>query len=217
MNEQTTYDTSTGQMPMAVMPTQHPKSFVYSTERAPEIIKKKVDILPIYNEHNPLLLKRVPEVDFSNPPKDLEELADRLIATMNHYGGAGLAANQCGVMCRMFVMAGGIVVINPTILEMSEETVREKEGCLTFPGLTLPVNRAKTVKVSFLGVNGQKQEVTYSGITSRVFQHEYDHLEGKVYTSKVGSLTLQMAKKKKQKLFKKMQRIVEYKERMRGK
>lgn len=218
MNDQTlgTTHSSTGQMPMADIPTQHPKSFVYSTEHAPEITKKKVELLPLYNDQNPLLLKRVPEVDFTNPPKDLQELAERLVATMNNYGGAGLAANQCGVMCRMFVMSGGIVVINPVILEISQETAQEREGCLTFPGLTLPVLRAKSVKVSFCGLNGEKQEVTYTGITARVFQHEYDHLEGKVFTSKVGSLTLQMAKKKKAKLFKKMQRIVEYKQRMNG-
>jgi len=198
---------------MDTTPEVQPKSFVYNTTNSPEIIKKKVEILPLYSETNPLLAKRMPEVDFSQAPKDLGELAERLIATMNHYGGAGLAANQCGVVCRMFVMAGGIVVINPTILERSDETVREKEGCLSYPGLVLPVVRHKTIKVAFYTVDGRRQEETYTGVTARVFQHEYDHLCGHVYTTMVGSLTLQMAKKKKQKLFKKMKRIVEYKQR----
>ncbi len=216
MNEQiqSTYDTSSGQLKN--VGTSPSKTFVYNTTSTMDINKPKTELLPLYNEHNPLLSKRMPEVNFSTPPKDLKELAERLIATMNHYGGAGLAANQCGVVCRMFVMAGGIIVINPTILELSNDTTREKEGCLTFPGLILPVVRSTSIKVSFYDLDGQKQEVTYSGATARVFQHEYDHLEGKTYTSKVGSLTLQMAKKKKQKLFKKMTRIVEYKQRMRS-
>lgn len=189
-------------------------TFVYDTTNSPKIIKQNESPLPIYNKNNPLLFKKMPMVDFSNPPKDLQELANRLIITMNHYGGAGLAANQCGVPCRMFVMAGGIVVVNPSILEASQETERNREGCLTYPGLVLPVVRHKTVKVEFYDADGKRHEETYSGITARVFQHEYDHLEGKTYTSKVGSLTLQMAEKKKQKLFKKMNRIIEYKKRM---
>lgn len=198
------------------MPAHQSKTFVYDTGAAPEIAKKKVDLLPLYNDSNPLLKKRVPEVNFQDAPKDLALLAERLIGTMNHYGGAGLAANQCGIMCRMFVMAGGIVVINPVIIEKSEETDRGKEGCLSFPGLMLPVVRPKTIKVEFYGIDGVKREEVYTGATARVFQHESDHLNGHVFTERVGSLTLQMAKKKKQKLFKKIERIVEYKQRMKG-
>jgi len=193
-----------------------PPVFTYNTDAAPKIIKKTAELLPLYNDSNPFLHKATKDVDFTAPPKDLEELAERLIATMNKYGGAGLAANQCGVLCRMFVMVGGIVVINPKILETSEEVVRDKEGCLTYPGLVLPVTRPKTIKVEYYTLTGERKEEVYTGATARVFQHEYDHLEGKVFTSKVGSLTLQMAKKKRQKMFKKIERIMEFKRKLGG-
>lgn len=189
--------------------------FVYDTEKPVNIIKQPPQLLPLFNENNPLLLKRMPEIDLNSPPSNLKDIITRLFDTMNHYGGAGLAANQCGISLRMFVMPS-IVVINPEILEVSKEEVRSKEGCLTYPGLILPITRPETIKVAFYDAQLKRQVVTYSGVTARVFQHEYDHLEGKVFTSKVGSLTLQMAKKKKQKLFKKIERIVEYKKRMKG-
>lgn len=192
---------------------QAPKTFTYSTDTPPAILKKKAELLPLFNDKNPFLSERMPEVDFINPPGNLQELVDRMIATMNHYGGAGLAANQCGVRVRMFVMAGGIVCFNPSILEKSDEEDRSKEGCLTYPGLILPILRPSRVKVSYFDVKGKQTIVDYSGATARVFQHELDHLNGEVFTTKVGSLTLQMAKKKKQKMFKKIERIVEYKKR----
>ncbi len=191
-------------------------TFVYNTDKPANIIKRPPQLLPLFNDSNPLLSKRVPEIDLTTPPSNLGEIAARLIDTMNHYGGAGLAANQCGVMLRMFVLAGSMVIINPSILETSTETSREREGCLTYPGLILPVVRPTTVKVQFYDENLKLRTETYTGATARVFQHEYDHLEGKVFTSKVGGLTLQMAKKKRQKMFKKIQRIVEYKQRMKG-
>jgi peptide deformylase len=198
-------------------PTATPSTtFSYNTASAPKIIKKNVELLPLYNDTNPLLAKKMPEVDFTNPPQDLNELAERLLATMSHYGGVGLAANQCGVPCRMFVMGSGIIVINPKILTTSEEMARDREGCLTFPGLTLPIQRPEKITVEFYDLSGAKQTFEYGGVTARVFQHEYDHLEGKVFTSKVGNLTLQMAKKKRQKLFKKIERIVAFKQQRGG-
>lgn len=195
-----------------IQPASPSGTFTYNTNEAPKIIKKPVDLLPLYNDSNPFLAKKAPEVDFNNPSVNLATLAERLLATMSHYGGLGLAANQCGVLCRMFVMGTGIIVINPKILKMSEEVERDKEGCLTFPGLVLPITRPKLIDVEYYNVKGEKQTMQFGGITARVFQHEYDHLEGKVFTRKVGSLTLQMAKKKRQKLFKKIERIAAYKQ-----
>lgn len=190
--------------------------FVYDTNKATNIIKRPPQLLPLFNDSNPLLLQRIHEIDLTTPPSNLGDIALKLIDTMNHYGGVGLAANQCGIMLRMFVLAGPIVVINPTILETSEETTRDKEGCLTYPGLILPVVRPTTIKVQFYDENLKIRTEIYTGTTARVFQHEYDHLNGKAFTSKVGSLTLQMAKKKRQKMFKKIQRIVDHKQRMKG-
>lgn len=189
-----------------------PTTFVYDTTKPRALpAAKKPNLLPLYNEKNPMLATRMPEFNILNPPCNIVEFANQLLYTMAHYGGVGLAAPQCGFPYRIFVMAGGVVCINPVILEASTETARQKEGCLSFPGLSLPIERAKTVRVKYTNEKGERVEATWSGVTAQVAQHEYDHLEGKVFTSRVGSLTLQMAKKKRQKLFKKIQRIVDAK------
>jgi peptide deformylase len=193
-----------------------PTTITYNTESAPVITKRQVSLLPLYNEQNPMLKLKLAPFDFKNKSVDIVEFARQLDATMSHYGGVGLAANQCGFPHRMFVMAGGMVCINPKILEKSTEEVREKEGCLSFPGLIIPITRAATIRVEYYTVAGDRREETFTGSTAQVFQHEYDHLEGKVYTQLVGPLTLQMAKKKRQKLFKKMERIATYKAAVKG-
>lgn len=194
--------------PEQVSPTA-PTTFNYNTNTPPAIIKKKYEVFPLYNEKNPMLKNKMVPFDFASVKGDeLVEFARRLDFTCNHYGGAGLAAPQCGFPYRIFVMAGGLVCVNPAILEASEETVRDREGCLSFPGFTLPIARPKTVRVEYYTVAGERKEEVFTGATARVFQHELDHLNGKLFTSLVGSLTLQMARKKQQKLFKKMERIV---------
>jgi peptide deformylase len=191
-----------------------PKSFSYNTEAPPTIAPKQPPkLLPLYNENNPMLALKQPEFDVKNPPVNIIDFANQLLYTMSHYGGVGLAAPQCGFPFRMFVMTGGIVCINPVIVERSKETIYTKEGCLSFPGLYLPVTRPETVLIRYTNEYGKEVEVRWTGATARCAQHEYDHLEGKVYTSLVGNLTLQMAKKKRQKLFKKIQRAVEIKQR----
>jgi peptide deformylase len=186
--------------------------FTYNTTTPPPLVKKHYELLPLYNEHNPMLKLRQPELDFSSFPANIVEFARQLDYTMNHYGGMGLAAPQCGFPYRMFVMSGGVVCINPKILRSADETIREKEGCLSYPGLFLPITRPRSVHVEYYTVSGQRVEETFTGATARVFQHECDHLDGKVFTRYVGTLTLQMAKKKKEKMFKKIKRIVEHKE-----
>lgn len=198
------------------METNTPASFVYDTSKPQTVLpanEKKFSLLPLYNENNPMLATRMPEFDVLNPPCDIIEFANHLLYTMNHYGGVGLAAPQCGVPYRMFVMIGGIVCINPVIIHSSSNVVHLKEGCLSFPGLFLSVKRPETVTMKYTNEFGKRIETTWTGATARVAQHEYDHLEGKVFTSRVGGLTLQMAKKKRQKLFKKIQRVVDAKAR----
>jgi len=190
-----------------------PTAFVYNTEKpAPIAEKKAMELLPLYNDKNPMLATKQKDFDFSNAPVNVIDFANQLLHTMNHYGGVGLAAPQCGFPYRMFVMTGGIVCINPTILESSSETTREKEGCLSFPGVYLPIHRPAVIKIKYTNEFGAEVVADWIGATARVAQHEFDHLEGKVFTGLVGNLTLQMAKKKKEKLFKKIKRIVEIKE-----
>lgn len=185
---------------------------LYNTEAPTPIASKTPELLPLYNDKNPMLAKKQEEFDVANPPVNIIDFANAMLHTMNHYGGVGLAAPQCGFPFRMFVMAGGIVCINPVIVESSKTPVREKEGCLSFPGLYLPITRPDTIKIKYTNEFGNRIEVVWTGATARIAQHEFDHLEGRVFTSLVGNLTLQMAKKKRQKLFKKIKRVVEMKE-----
>lgn len=170
----------------------------------------------IFNDKNPLLKERLPEFDFTSGQASSQQLWDivkRMETTMLKYGGIGLAANQIGLRLRMFVMTGQVVsaCINPSIVRSSETTKRDKEGCLTFPYLFLPVTRPEWIDAEWYDVQGKKQSARYSGLTARVFAHELDHLNGIVYTSYVGNLTLQMAKKKRDKMIKKIQRMEAYK------
>jgi peptide deformylase len=190
-----------------------PKEFVYRTDAPPAITKPTPQLLPLYNEKNPMLAMVQPEFNVGDSPVNIIDFANAMLHTMNHYGGAGLAAPQCGFPYRLFVMVGGIVCINPVILESSKETVQTKEGCLSFPGLYLSVTRPETIHIKYLNEFGKPVEATWNGATAKIAQHELDHLNGIVYTKHVGNLTLQMAKKKRKKLFKKIQQIVEHKER----
>lgn len=189
-----------------------PSVLSYNTSTPPPIVKKTYELLPLYNDKNPMLAQKQKEFDFSDSPVNVIDFANQLLYTMSHYGGIGLAAPQCGFPYRMFVLTGGIVCINPVIIESSQETVRDKEGCLSFPGLYLPITRPNTIKIKYTNEFGKEVEAAWTGATARAAQHEYDHLEGKVFTSLVGTLTLQMAKKKREKMFKKIKRIVAIKE-----
>ena len=171
----------------------------------------------IFNSKNPLLNERLFEFDFVNrmvSRVQLLEIAKRMEATMLKHGGLGLAANQIGLKLRMFVMTGPevSVCINPSILGKSVEEKREKEGCLTFPYLFLPVNRPEWIDAQWFDIDGKVHTARYTGLTARVFAHELDHLNGIVYTSYVGTLTLSMAKKKRDKMFKKITRMTELKQ-----
>lgn len=169
--------------------------------------------LPLYNEKNPLLKIKLPLFDFANPSIGPQLIAKQLQFTMKHYGGVGLAANQVGWNYRLFVLEGGIVCFNPKILFKSEIQNHDREGCLSFPGLWLRVHRPEHIMVEYQDADGKVHQNEFTGMTARCFQHELDHLNGIVYTDLVGSLTLQMARKKQQKLFKKIERIQSFKSR----
>ncbi len=167
--------------------------------------------LPLYNEKNPLLKMRSPVFDFANPPVNPDSIAKNLQFTMRHYQGIGLAANQVGWNYRVFVLEGDLVCFNPRIVAASDLCTHEREGCLTFPGLWLRIRRPERVCVEYMDVFGKIQQNEFVGVTARCFQHELDHLNGVVFTQLVGGLTLQMAKKKQQKLIRKIERFQELK------
>jgi peptide deformylase len=122
--------------------------------------------------------------DFTQPAFDPIEFARELVHFMYDHNGIGLAANQVGVSYRVFAMRGhpeNFVCYNPKIVSIGEEMMTLEEGCLSYPGLLVKVKRPKTIRVRFAQPNGDVRTDTFTGMTARIFQHEYDHLEGKLY------------------------------------
>ena len=105
-----------------------------------------------------------------------------LIPAMYAFDGTGLAANQVGIDARIFVAdigEGPFAVINPEIVQASvKETVME-EGCLSFPGIHIKVKRPEAVRVRYLSERNEMIEADLTGVPSKVFQHEIDHLNGR--------------------------------------
>lgn len=136
--------------------------------------------------------------------KDRNELTEAMFMAMKKYGGIGLSANQVGLPFRMFVAGGhpqvdnglSIAMYNPVIISTSEETNMLKEGCLTFPFIFLSVKRPRKCVIKYEDSDGKLQEASLDGLMSRVCQHEYDHMQGILFTEKVSKLKLDMAKKK---------------------
>ena len=112
----------------------------------------------------------------------------KLLQTLNqHPNGVGLSAVQVGYMKRIFVMRwNGVerIVINPMILKHSSKRVSMIEGCLTFPGKEVSVKRSQSIEVIYTNGKGEIIERTLEGMEARIFQHEFDHLNG---ICKVGS------------------------------
>lgn len=169
------------------------------------IVRK--DQTKLVESNSPLLLKRPEDYDFTNDG-DPTALVNVLFDRMKELGGIGLSANQVGVDRRIFVMGTEtpIVVINPEILECTTKEESFREGCLTFPGLFLYVTRPVSIRVKFQTVKGDVVETEMTGITARIFQHEYDHMEGKLFTERVSKMKLDLAKKRYANLKKKIVR-----------
>jgi len=130
---------------------------------------------------DPALRMRAREVeDFD---QDLVRLVERMTRLMEDANGAGLAANQVGVVRRVFVFqpdadTDPVAIVNPEIVERGDEAVTEDEGCLSLRGVQVPVERAVTVRIE--GRDPQRNQVTYelADLGARVVQHELDHLDG---------------------------------------
>lgn len=164
-------------------------------------------ILPIYTYGNPVLRKVAQPVsaDYLN----LNNLITNMFETMYHAEGVGLAAPQIGLPIRLLVIdlaplkeenpelgAFKIVIINPTILERSAEEVAGEEGCLSIPGIHEMVLRAEKIKIKYLDTDFIEHIDEYESYKARVIQHEYDHLEGHLFTDKVSPIRRQLLKSK---------------------
>lgn len=153
----------------------------------------------LVSEHDVALNNIVPEFNFDNPPIDANIFASSLVETCRENNGYGLSANQCGFNYRVFVMGSGdeyVAFYNPKILYSTPETSMITEGCLSFPGLALKISRPKHIEVEYQDFNGVVRKQVFEGLTSHIFQHELDHLNGICYTERAKPMALKMGMKK---------------------
>lgn len=166
-------------------------------------------IMPLVDEKDPFLREVPHRFDFDSPHEDPDKFEERLIENMIHYKGIGLSANQIGIPVTAFAMiTDGVpmVVFNPEIVEWSEEEIYEKEGCLSFPYLFMPVLRAETIGTKFELKDGTEQLGTFRGLLSVIFQHEMEHMEGELFIDNVSDFKLKSAMKKRKILKRKAER-----------
>jgi peptide deformylase len=160
-------------------------------------------IMQIVESPDELLRQRSKDVEAFG--EELRTLIDDMLETMYHENGAGLAAVQVGQLKRIFIVdisENGnepIVFINPEIITASEKTICFREGCLSFPGGSLMIDRPEIVTVRYQDRQGAKQELTADGWLSRAIQHENDHLNGVLLIDHVSKLKADMLNKKVQK------------------
>ena len=152
---------------------------------------------------------RKPSVELTADYPDLKKLIEDMFLTMAAADGCGLAAPQIGKNIRLFVVDCSPwgeedeackdyrrAFINPEIYEVSEETGLFNEGCLSLPGLHEDVRRPVAIKMRYLDENFVEHDELFDGMPARVIQHEYDHLEGKIFTDRVSPLRRNLLKGK---------------------
>ena len=166
-------------------------------------------ICELVEETDPFLREKPEKFDFENPQVDPEKLVEQLFANMIHYNGIGMSANQIGIPVTAFAMITDgepMVVFNPEIVEWSDEDIYEKEGCLSFPYLFMPVLRSETVGTRFQLKDGSEQMGSFRGLLSIIFQHEMEHMEGELFIDSVSGFKLRSAMKKRKILKRKAER-----------
>ena len=135
---------------------------------------------------------------------DIEKFENDFIKLMVAERGMGLAANQVGITKRFFAIGHDsfdtfkkhAIIWNPRITKFSEEKVVDVEGCLSFRGIWLNVERPKQIEVQYESTQGKTEYAKLDGMESKCFQHECDHLEGITFNKRVSKIRWQMAKKK---------------------
>ncbi len=171
-------------------------------------------ILPVVAYGDPVLRKVAEEIDPDYP--GLEELIANMFETMENAHGVGLAAPQIGKSIRLFVVDAapfadleGVteeeqmefrnfrrVFINPIILEETGDLWSFEEGCLSIPGINENVKRHENVLIEYYDENWDLIEEELSGIPARIVQHEYDHIEGILFTDHLSALRKKFVKKR---------------------
>lgn len=164
-------------------------------------------ILPIYLYGQPVLRKVAEDITPDYP--ELKSLIGSMFDTMHQAEGIGLAAPQVGLAIRLVVVDLDVlsedfpefkdfrrVYINAHIIETSDEIDTMEEGCLSLPGIHEKVTRPSRIHVQYLDENFVEHDEWVEGYLARVMQHEFDHLEGKVFSDRISMLRRQMNKTK---------------------
>jgi peptide deformylase len=158
--------------------------------------KDKLDLV----EPTAEVLHKAPQpFNFEADKDSAQSVANVLFERMKQLGGVGLSANQVGLDMRVFVMGLGetkIAVFNPIIISYSKIEEVFNEGCLSYPGIILAINRPTKITATYQDETGKFVEQDFNGLTARIFQHEYDHMNGTDYTQRVSKFKLDFAKKK---------------------
>lgn len=175
-------------------------------------------ILPIVAYGDPVLRKVAKEIDADYP--NLKELIENMKQTMYNASGVGIAAPQIGKSIRIFIIDATPfaddeelseedreqlkdfkkVFINPKVIDEAGDEWAFNEGCLSIPDIREDVFRQESVSFEYQDENFETHKQTLTGIAARVFQHEYDHLEGILFTDKLSSLKKRIIKKKLEKI-----------------
>ena len=164
-------------------------------------------ILPIYVYGQPVLRKEAEDITPDYP--NLKELIENMFETMGRADGVGLAAPHVGLPIRVVTIDLDVMsdeypelkgfrhaYINPHIIEVGEEEVSMEEGCLSLPGIHEAVKRPDRIHVTYLDEDLKEHDEWVEGYPARVMQHEFDHLDGKMFIDHLSTLRKQMIKGK---------------------
>ncbi len=164
-------------------------------------------IFPVYVYGHPVLRKLAKEID--EDYKDLDQFIKDMFETMYISDGIGLASPQVGRSIRLFIIDASPlededpsfsdfkkVFINPQIIEKTGDKSNFNEGCLSIPNLREEVSREPDIRIQYYDEDFNFYDEVYSGTISRVIQHEYDHLEGVLFTDRVSPIRKRLLKGK---------------------
>ncbi len=145
-------------------------------------------VLPVLKLDDPLLTNRSEIVKVID--KDIKKLIKNMFDTLYAYDGIGLAAPQVGVFKRIFVIdlegkGNKFAFINPQIKDLSKNSIKCKEGCLSIPGVSKEVARAESLIVEYLDIDGKERRLEANELFSICIQHENDHLDGILFIDRL--------------------------------
>lgn len=169
-------------------------------------------ILPIVAYGDPVLKKQGADITPDYP--ELEQLIDNMYLTMYNASGVGLAAPQIGKSIRLFIVDGAPfaedaeteeekalgefkeVFINPRITKEEGKEWKFNEGCLSIPKIREDVSRKSVIHITYFDRNFKEHTKTFEGIAARIIQHEYDHIEGKLFVDRISPLRKRLLQSK---------------------